>query len=60
MLRSQRSTGHWNLQGSDIVSGHVVFAATLVVVIDDILPNVVIGTGVFDVRFLTTREYDEY
>ena len=35
-----------NLQRRDVVGGHVVLAAALIFVVDDVLAHVVVGTGV--------------
>ena len=39
-----------NLERRDVKSSHVVLAAALVLVVDDVLPDVVLGAGVLDLR----------
>ena len=53
-------TANRNLKGGDVERGHVVFSATLVIIIDDILSYVVIGSGILDVRFSSPVIYHEY
>lgn len=49
-----------DLQGRDIERGHVVLSATLVVVVDDVFPHVVIRAGVLYVRLSSSVVNDEY
>lgn len=39
-----------DLQRGDVEGGHVVLAAALIIVVDDVLPDVVVRAGVLDVR----------
>lgn len=53
-------TANRNLKGGDVERGHVIFSATLVVVVDDILSYVVVGPRILDVRFSSPVVHDEY
>ena len=52
--------GHGYLERRDVEGRHVILAAPFVLVIDDILPNVVVGVRVFDLSFPTTVVYNEH
>ena len=52
--------GDGDLERRDVKRGHVILAAALVLVINDILPNVVVGVRVFDLSFPTTVVYNEH
>lgn len=51
---------NWYLQRCDIKGRHIILAASLVVIVDDILAHIVIGTRIFDMRFTATIVYDEH
>ena len=45
---SQTRVSNWYLEWSDIKSCHIVLAASLVLVIDDVFSHVVLRAGIFD------------
>lgn len=49
-----------NLQRRDVESCHIVFAAAFIVVVDDILPHVVVGAWILDVRLPSSAVHDEH
>ena len=52
--------GHGNLEWGDVKGCHVIFAASFILVIDDIFPNIVVGVRVFDLSFSTTIVHNEH
>ena len=45
---SERGVSDGDLQRGDVKGRHVVLAAALVLVVDDVLPHVILGAGVLD------------
>lgn len=50
----------WNLQWCDIECGHIIFAATFIVIVDDILSDIIVGARIFDVRFTPSTIHNKY
>lgn len=49
-----------DLQGRDIECGHVILSATLVIVVDNILPHVIVRARILYVSFSSSVVDDEY
>ena len=49
-VSGQGRVGDRYLQRRDVKGGHVVLSAALVLVVDDVLPDVVVRAGVLDLR----------
>lgn len=49
-----------DLQGRDIEGSHIVLSATLVVIVDNILPHVVVRARILYVRLSSSVVDDEY
>ena len=51
---------HRDLEWRDIKCGHIILTAPLILIVDNVFPNVVIGIWIFDLSFPPTIVYDKY
>ena len=56
----QGGVRYGDLQRSDVKSCHIVLSASLVLVVDDVFPDVVLGSGVFDLSLPPPVVHNEH
>ena len=59
-MMGKTGVSNWYLERSDIKSCHIILAATLVLVIDDVLPHVILGSRILDLSLPSSVVHNKY